>query len=149
MSATYGVIGEGAKAASRGSNAYEGVTATAVRLYKYVVGYYYQDFVTSCHEWARSTVASWPPRLADQPLAAALQDLCTAHVVPEEVLAHLADVAAFREDQRRAITERWQTFLVKHLLCPEDHPTLTRCSPSVRAWTACSGWPCWTFPTRR
>ena len=132
------MLGGGAQAARGGNRAYEGVKATAVRLYKYVVGYYYQDFVTSCHEWARSTVAIWDPLLADQPLAAALQDLYTAHVVPEEVLVHLADVAAFREDQRRILTERWQTFLVRHLLCPEDHPTLTRCSPFVGAWTACS-----------
>ncbi len=125
LSAKYAVVGDAAKAVSVGT-AFTLVTASAVRLYKYALGDYYEEFVSSCHDWVRRTVALLPPAMAGQPQAAALQRLYTEHVVPDAVLRHVADVEGFAEDQRLAMANRWEDFVVRHLLVPDAHPTLTR-----------------------
>ena len=113
----------GAKTASGNSNAYADVAGTAVRLYKYVIGDYFHDFATSAREWARSNVAVWPSGLGSQPQAAALRRLYGPRVVTDAVMQHLGDVAAFHEDRRADITQRWQLFLVDDLSRTDDHPT--------------------------
>ena len=126
LSAKYAVSGVGAKTASGDSNAYAAVAGTAVRLYKYVIGDYFHDFAKSAREWGRSNVAAWPSGFGSQPQAAALRSLYGPRVVPDAVMDHLRDVAAFHEDRRADITERWQSFLVNHLLRTDDHPTESR-----------------------
>jgi len=126
LTARYAVSGVGAKTASGNSNAYADVAGTAVRLYKYVIGDYFHDFAKSAREWASSNVAAWPSGFGSQPQAAALRRLYGPRVVTDAVMQHLGDVAAFHEDQRVDISERWPLFLVNYLLRTDDHPTDSR-----------------------
>ena len=126
LTAKYAVVGEGAKAVSSDAAACEDVTATCVRLFKYVVGDYYEELVKSCGQWARASVGRNFSLLSSQPQAAALQNLYTKHVVPDAVLQRIADGPVLEEGQREAVGQRWHSFLVDHLLHPDDHPTLTR-----------------------
>ena len=83
-----------------------------MRLFKYVVGQHYEDFVTSSNTWARRTVSVAPAGLSALPQTIALQQLYTEHVVPPAVLCHVADVETFSEAKREDVTSHWQSFLV-------------------------------------
>ena len=78
----------------------EGVTANAVRLFKYLVPDYYEDLKRSTEAWVCKTVdvvpraACQPHATAGQPQAASdftsklalLQIIYTKHVIPDELL---------------------------------------------------------------
>ena len=93
LSARYGVIGDAAKAATGAEVDPEVVTATAVRLYKYAIRDYYEDFVNSVRMWAHASIEVLPKELSSQPPAANLQTLYTERVVPPNLVDHVADLA--------------------------------------------------------
>ena len=127
LTAASAVDGDLAKAASDNDGAYLEVTATAVRLFKYTIGYYYDDFVHSCRSWVRRTLS--PPGLGALPQAASLQRLYSKHVVPDAVLKHLEEVAGLptcqSDAKRDALVDQWHNWLVTHLFHCDDHPTKT------------------------
>ena len=60
LSASFAVVGPPAKAACATC---ETVMAKAVRLYKYLLGFYYSNFVQSTQDWAYAHFADRPPLL--------------------------------------------------------------------------------------
>ena len=64
LSAKNGVLGRAAAAAAHAAGEgkeYEGVTENAVRLFKYLVPEYYEDFVSSIALWVDRTIAFLSP----------------------------------------------------------------------------------------
>ena len=125
LTAKYAVVGDGAKAVSS-DKSYADVTSTAVRLFKYCIGDYYEEFVRSirCHVYAR--LDDLPTEIGSLPQAASLQELYTEHVVPDAVLRHIAGVLSLSAATRADVVDSWVKFLVGYILKPDDHPTLTR-----------------------
>ena len=80
LSARVGVEGKVAAAAAGDDKTFEGVTDNAVRLYKYLVPDYYEEFRLSVHTWVHETLQvlfeseAFP---AGDPLAEALR--CPRH----------------------------------------------------------------------
>ncbi|CAK0870746.1 unnamed protein product [Prorocentrum cordatum] len=137
LSAKSGVIGVAAEIA--GGALREAIAGVAVRLFKYVLNDYYEEFCTQVHDWVSAKLRVVPH--ADQDEGGRLQvqvlrEVYTSHVIPDEMLAlwncgtwrlvhavapGVDDVAA-----RPGLLRRFVDFLVRTLLRPESHPTLTR-----------------------
>ena len=86
LSAKNGIVGRVAAAAAGDSTEYEGVTANAVRLFKYLVPDYYEDFKKSVATWAHDYLKVLLPSGAgelpqDRAQAGSLQVLYTKHVM--------------------------------------------------------------------
>ena len=62
LSAKYGVVGSAASAAATAPTAPESVTATAVRLFKYLLSDYYEEFVKSTCRWTQKMRMSFLPQ---------------------------------------------------------------------------------------
>ena len=154
-SAVIGRVAATAAAAAGEGNEFEFVTATSVRLFKYVVPQYYDDLAKSAEQWISANVtavvppqaagaAGQPqatvPRHAGQPQAtdlARLQDLYTKHVIPDAMLHLWSDGTApslqtyIRDGEDIAagtqrIRDEWLLFITTRLLHVDCHPTLTR-----------------------
>ena len=81
--------GQGGGRYCRGDKTFDGVTENAVRLFKYLVPDYYEDFRLSVHIWVHETLQVLFESEAlpvGQPQAARLRKLYTAHVIPDELL---------------------------------------------------------------
>ena len=81
-----GIVGRVAAAAAGDSTEYEGVTANAVRLFKYLVPDYYEDFKKSVATWVHDYLKVLLPSGAgelpqDRAQAGSLQVLYTKHVM--------------------------------------------------------------------
>ena len=93
LSAKNGVIGRAAAAAAEAAgegNEFEGVVSNAVRLFKYLVPDYYEDFKISIAMWVHShveVVKAGAPGVARAALSYAdrMKMVYTKHVVPEEL----------------------------------------------------------------
>ena len=73
LSAKSGVIGPVAAAIAGEGQEFEGVTANAVRLFKYLVPQYYEEFKISVPKWVHDNAqpqAAGQPHAAHQPQAA-------------------------------------------------------------------------------
>ena len=86
LSAKNGIVGRVAAAAAGDSTEYEGVTANAVRLFKYLVPDYYEDFKKSVATWVHDYLKVLLPSGAgelpqDRAQAGSLQVLYTKHVM--------------------------------------------------------------------
>ena len=126
MTAKHCVIGAPAKSAAGGGHAHESVTATAVRLFKYSMSDYYEEFVRSARAWVVANVDVLPPMLASQPQAANLQRLYGVRVVPDFLVAHVGKVLAMTHCTRAGTGDDLFTFIVNTLFKCDDHPALTR-----------------------
>ena len=126
LTAKYCVIGAPAKSAAGDGSAHESVTATAVRLFKYAMPCYYEEFVRSTREWVMANVDALPPMLASQPQAAKLQRLYGERVVPDFLIAHVGKVLAMTLATRAIVASEMFTFAVTKLLRNDEHPTLSR-----------------------
>ena len=141
LSAKNGIVGRVAAAAAGDSTEYEGVTANAVRLFKYLVPDYYEDFKKSVATWVHDYLKVLLPSGAgelpqDRAQAGSLQVLYTKHVIPDELLRlwnHSTDrlQTVLNEDadveaEREHIENAWVAFVVTHLLQVDNKPTLTR-----------------------
>ena len=133
LSAKNGVIGLAASAA--GDNCEE-VTTVASRLFKYLINDYYEEFCTNVHDWVSTTLAVVKPAdaysLSRGQDVNSLRELYTKRVIPDKMvylwnngvdtLSHVdADPAS-----RPGLVKEFSTFMVKFLLTPDEHPTLTR-----------------------
>jgi len=149
LAAKNGVIGRVAAAAAAAggeTNEFEDVTGNAVRLFKYLVPDYYEDFKQSVQAWVRANSEVFgpggqPQAAPDgQPRAARLQALYTQHVISNDLLqrsslsatggaAKLHTVIKEGEDLAAA-RERLETecvaMLLTELLRVDSHPTITR-----------------------
>ena len=152
LSAKNGVIGPAADSAAKDAGEgkdFEQVTANAVRLFKYLVPQYYEDFQASVKRWVHDTLdlllpndashsaaESQPQAAGGQPQAARLQALYTKHVIPDDLLelwngdtSKLQTIVKMG-GQPQAARERMEServkFLVTSLLHVDNHPTLTR-----------------------
>jgi len=129
LTAKGAVIGPPALAAAGGGAAKPSdVTATAVRLYKYALRDYYEDFVNSIRAWVFASPDELAEELAEH--AASLQSVYGKRVIPDAMLEHVAAVtseplASRSVEDRMAICDNWIRTLVD-LLKPDEHPTLTR-----------------------
>ena len=127
LSSKEGVLGRAAVAAAGGAKkAPKGVTATAARIYKYLLADYLEEFVDSIRKWVHGAPEFLAAEIASQPQAAALQALYTKRVVPDAVVDHVqAVLAGLTDSNRRQRADAWVRFLVD-LLRPDDHPSLSR-----------------------
>ena len=158
LSAKSGLIGRAATtaaaAASDGSKVCQDVTATAVRVFKYLVPEYYEDFKTAAYKWAHdeflsSLPAAATPTLAPEGLPAAaaptlaepghtppqawkagswkaLQVLYTKHVVPDELIKLWTLDNHINGAERKSVEMQRAEFVLKNLLRGDAHPTLSR-----------------------
>jgi hypothetical protein len=124
---------------------FEGVTANAVRLFKYLVPDYYEDLKRSTEVWVCKTV-DVVARAPGQPQAASdstsklalLQSIYTKHVIPDELLELWTNSTpdgklqtSLREGEdmaagRERIHSEWVRFILTNLLQVDGHPTLSR-----------------------
>ena len=130
LAAKNGVIGRAAAAAAAdaGENKeFEGVTENAVRLFKYLVPQYYEDFKVSVAKWVQDNLDSLCESL---PQAAQLQVVYTKHVISDELVALCKSITPKPGEDMAAARKRrqdgWVSFVLTELLHVDDHPTLTR-----------------------
>ena len=131
-----GVIGRAAAAAAadaREKNEFEGVTENAVRLFKYLVPEYYEDFKVSVAKWVHDSLDTLSPSDDGQPQAARmaqLQVVYTKRVIPDELVALCKSITPEPGEDMSAARKRredgWISFVLKQLLHVDHHPTLTR-----------------------
>jgi hypothetical protein len=156
LSAKYGVLGRAAAAAAETAGEgkeFEDVVGNAVRLFKYLVPDYYEDFKISIAKWVQLHVEVVEPEAIHQPQAVAaasshaarMQILYTEHVIPDELLqlwhrstltGELQTVAKHGQDHA-TIHDAWTVFCLEKLFRLDTHPTLTRFFHSVVLWTGC------------
>ena len=114
----------------------------ATRLFKYLINDYYEEFCTNVTNWVSTGLTLVEHEEADRTLLGRgqdiqkLQELYTKHVIPDTMVelwnngaGHLShklppDVKA--SASRSRLVSRFTTFIVKYLLTPDEHPTLTR-----------------------
>ena len=138
LAAKSGVVGSSASAA--GGN--DDVTGIATRLFKYLLNDYYEEFCTIVTNWIAKNLNVVGYDEAERTLLGRGQDvhnlreLYTAHVVPDEMVAlwnvgasdlsHRLSPGADAFTSRPALVIQFTTFIVKVLMTPDEHPTLTR-----------------------
>ena len=151
LTAKNGILGRvaaAAAAAAEEANEFENVTATAVRLFKYLVPQSYDDLTRSIVVWVQGKCDVFLPDSAGQPQAAPgsqpqavrLQALYTQHVIHMDLAQVLywpdtgsaprfytvvkegEDIAAAAVRLQKTL----QVLLPAQLLCVDNHPTLTR-----------------------
>ena len=125
----------------------------ATRLFKYLINDYYEEFCTNVTNWVSTDLTLVEHEEADRTLwgrgqeadrtlwgrgqdIQKLRELYTNHVIPDTMVelwnngaGHLShklppDVEA--SASRSILVSRFTTFIVKYLLTPDEHPTLTR-----------------------
>ena len=151
LSAKDGVIGRAAATAAEAAGEgkeFEDVVGNAVRIFKYLVPEYYEDFKTSVAAWVHLNVECVPPQAASpatggtpavhQPLsqshAARMQMLYTKHVICDELveLWHSSSIAeklqtvAKDGQNHEEIKNAWIRFLLIYVLLVDNNPTLSR-----------------------
>ena len=136
LSAKDGVIGRAAAAAAEAAGEgkeFEDVVATVVRIFKYLVLDYYEDFKLSIAKWVNLHVEVVVPEAASSH-AARMQILYTKNVIPDELLqlwhsstpAGKLQTVAKRGQDHTTIKDEWTKFILEKLLRVDTHPTLTR-----------------------
>ena len=130
LAAKNGVIGRAAAAAAAVAGEkkeFEGVPENAVRLFKYLVPQYYEDFKVSVAKWVHDNLDALCKSL---PQAAQLQVVYTKHVISDELVALCQSITQQPGEDIFAARKRredgWISFVLKQLLHVDHHPTLTR-----------------------
>ena len=141
LAAKNGVIGRAAAAAAAVAGEkkeFEGVPESAVRLFKYLVPEYYEDFKVSVAKCVHDSLDTLSPSdtaetqaaLDGLPQAAQLQVVYTKHVISYELIALCQSITQQPGEDIFAARKRredgWISFVLKHLLHVDHHPTLTR-----------------------
>ena len=135
---------EGSAASAAGGNG--DVIGMATRLFKHLINDYYEEFCTNVANWVASNLNVVEHGEAERTLLGRgqgqdlhkLRELYTAHVVPDEMvtlwnvdvgagnLSHRLAPGADGLASRPALVNKFTAFIVKHLLTPDEHPTLSR-----------------------
>ena len=118
---------------------YRDVAGVTVRLFKYLINDYYDEFVFSVNEWVLRELEVLPPQAADaaaQAETARMQLLYTTHVLPDELLTlwnnglrrmcHVLDAGQDPKTERPRVVALFVQWIVKHLLHVDSRPILTR-----------------------
>ena len=126
-------------AVAKGSKHHLALTATAVRMFKYLWTTYYEEFATNTRLWVDrclNVVEQSTVDAARTEEAKHLQLVYTAHVIPDAMLAlwnnglgELSHAIATGTDPaaaRGALVDKLTAFLVGTLLKGDAHPTLSR-----------------------
>ena len=134
LTAKAAVTGSFANAA--GGELYKSMCGTAVRLFKYLVNDYYEEFCSTARDWVSTQLRVLAHGNGARQLATGLQDLYTAHVIPDEMLSlwncglgslsHVLDEGKDPAEQRATLVWRFSQFLIGTLLKVDSRPTLTR-----------------------
>jgi len=127
LSAKEGVLGRSATSTTpRAKKAAKEVTATAVRLYKYLLADYYEQFVDSVRTWAYANVEALAADISSCQRVMALRQLYTQRVVPNALVVHVhAVTAGITAGNRQPVADAFVLFVV-NLLKSDDKPTLNR-----------------------
>ena len=140
LSAKSSVIGRAAATGAGGGELYKTITGVAVRLFKYVICDYFEEFVFSVREWVVQKLvvqsAEEAEDVAATGAAKALQRLYTEHVVPQDMLRlwnnglgcmrHRLGPGEDLVEERPRVVNDFVQWIVKHLLHVDSHPTLSR-----------------------
>ena len=144
LSAKNGVIGRVANhaavtGAETAKDGLKGVTATAVRLFKYLIPEYYENMKESVKEWVGANSEVLPAGGAGQPQAAAgqpqaavgqpqaaglqaarLQALYTKHVIPDELLKYWHGPATGGRAQLRTVAKEGENIAAAKVNLEKD-----------------------------
>jgi len=142
LAARGAVTGRAAAAAARGK-LYEDIAGVTVRLFKYLINDYFDEFVFSINDWVVRELKVLQPHSADAADAHAhqaaiqkLQTLYTEHVLPDELVAlwnnglhrlsHVVGAGEDPEAEKPRVVARMVQFIVKRLMIVDSSPTLSR-----------------------
>jgi hypothetical protein len=137
LSAKHAIIGQAA--ACTGGELHKVIVGVSVRLYKYLINDYYEEFCFSVREWVlerlRVVTAADAGPMA-QPETSVLQKVYTRHVIPDDMVAlwnfdvgqlvHVATAGVDVDVERARLVGRFVKFLIENLLKVDSHPTLSR-----------------------
>jgi len=136
LSTKAGVIG--LLASTFGTELHDRLTGTAVRMYKYVFNDYYEEFCNSIRDWVpMDLVVCRADELGHQGSQALhLRELYSEHVIPDDMLRLLnGNIIELKHhvqgdqnpiDLRPGLVGFISQRLVRFLLSPDSHPTLSR-----------------------
>ena len=138
LSAKCGVEGSAASTA----NGNDDVIGMATRLFKYLINDYYEELCTNVTNWIARSLNVVEHDEAERTFLGRGQDvhnlreLYADRVVPDVMVAlwnvgvgtlsHRLAPGAADLSSRPALVNQFAAFIVKHLLAPGEHPTLTR-----------------------
>ena len=127
LSAKSGVVGSFASAA--GGELYKTIAGAAVRLFKYLVNDYYEEFCSAARAWTST-------QLRVVAHGDGLRALYTSHVIRDEMLylwnrglghlSHAVDSGGDPAEERPVLVSRFSQFVIGTLLKVDSHPTVTR-----------------------
>ena len=138
LSAKSGVTGS--FAAAVGGELYKTVAGTAVRLFKYIINDYYEEFCHSVRDWVSKKLHVLAHSDGHRSPPAGLRDLYSSHVISDEMMFLWNGIKPMHEDkcllhevgvgvdpttERHALVARFTLFIVQ-LLRVDSHPTVTR-----------------------
>ena len=128
-----------AAACATGGELHDDIAGVTVRLFKYLIKDYFEEFVASVDEWVSrdlKLVRHDAADLAGQASTAKMRNLYGDHVFPDSFLAlwnngchHMSHVMPAGRDpvaERARVVKAMVQWLVKHLLLVDGSPTLTR-----------------------
>ena len=126
MSAKSGVAGQAASLA--GGELYKTLEGAAVRLSKYLINQYYEEFCTAASLWVSThlrVLAHGNGALEQRATVAGLRKLYTSHVAPDQMLAlwnnglslsHVVEQGQDPEAMRPSVAMGLTGFVTQHLL---------------------------------
>ena len=136
LSAKNGVAGRAAALA--GGELYKTLEGTAVRLSKYLINQYFEEFCTAASLWVSAqlrVLAHGDGAREQRAKVVALRELYTAHVVPDKMLAlwnnglglsHEVGPGEDPEQVKPRVVKGFSEFITQNLLHVDEHPTATR-----------------------
>ena len=137
LAAKSAVVGRAA-AVARGK-LHVDIIGVSVRLYKYLINDYYEEFVFSVNEWVVRDLVVLPATSGDASSHARtvkMQTLYTEHVLPRTMLAlwnngldrleHVVLAGQDPKEERPRLVRGFVQWIVQHLLHVDSAPTLSR-----------------------
>ncbi|MEC9253541.1 MAG: hypothetical protein VX863_01705, partial [Candidatus Thermoplasmatota archaeon] len=129
----------GTFAATAGGELYKTTAGVAVRLFKYLINDYYEDFCTTAWDWVsnklRVVAHGGGERDRHTATTRGLRELYTSHVIGDEMmllwnngfglLSHEVGAGVDPTDARLALVGRFARFMIEELLKVDSHPTVT------------------------
>ena len=143
LAARGAVTGRAAAASAARGKLHEDIAGVTVRIFKYLINDYFDEFVFSINEWVVRELQVLQPHSADavdahahQAAIQKLQTLYTEHVLPDELVAlwnnglhrlsHVVGAGEDPEAEKPRVVARMVQFIVKRLMIVDSSPTLSR-----------------------
>ena len=137
LTAKSAVIGRAAEVA--GGTLHEHIAGVCVRLYKYLICDYYDEFASAAHDYVSRFLEVLPHSEADPAATGAMarmQKMYTTHVIPDELVAlwnnglgrlcHVVRDGQNPLEERPRLVVAFVQFIVRFLLIVDSSPTLSR-----------------------